>query len=64
MSHNCIIGFERGRCRKSLIVLKTSVTPFFAAKAATATMQLTEFYLATSYKMYSVSSQTKYGNFS
>ena len=33
-------------------------------RAATATMQLTEFYLAASYKMYSVSSQTKYGNFS
>ena len=32
----------------------------FVQRAATATMSLTEFYLATSYKVYSVS----YGNFS
>ena len=36
----------------------------FFHRAATATTKLTEFYLAISYKMYSVSSQTKYGNFS
>ena len=36
----------------------------FFHRAATATTKLTEFYLAISYKMYSVTSQTKHGNFS
>ena len=31
----------------------------FVQRVATATMKFTEFYLATSYEMYSVSSQTK-----
>ena len=36
----------------------------FDQRAVTAKMKLTNFYLATSCKMYSVSSQTTYGNFS
>ena len=35
----------------------------FVERIATVIVWLTEFYLATGYKMYSVSSQTKYGNF-
>ena len=36
----------------------------FGQRAATAIIELTEFYLAASYKVPSVGSQTKYGNFS
>ena len=36
----------------------------FVQRTANVIIQLSEFYLATSYKMYSVTSQTKYGNFS
>ena len=36
----------------------------FVQRAATAIIKLTQFYLATSYKVPSISSQRKYGNFS